>query len=80
MWVLLICGLVLYGLVKLLFFHEDTHDLLDIDSSHSDALFAVAKTLEKLYKGSSKVHVGLQIPDPDSASRQTIDLVLVTPQ
>ncbi|KAG8381505.1 hypothetical protein BUALT_Bualt06G0128800 [Buddleja alternifolia] len=79
MLVPMICGLVLYGLAKIFFYQEDTHrDSNDIDSSHSDALFDVAKRLEKLYKGSSKVHVGLQIPDPDSASRQNIDLVLVT--
>lgn len=32
--------------------------------------------LEKLYGG--KAHVGLQIPDQDSGSRQSVDLVLVT--
>ncbi|KAG8381678.1 hypothetical protein BUALT_Bualt06G0146500 [Buddleja alternifolia] len=77
MWVELICGLVLYGLVKRFFFQDDA--LLDIDSSYSNALFAVAKRLEKLYHG-SKVYVGLQIPDSDSASRQNIDLVLLTHQ
>ncbi|KAG8381681.1 hypothetical protein BUALT_Bualt06G0146800 [Buddleja alternifolia] len=35
--------------------------------------------LERLYHG-SKVYVGLQIPDADSASRQNIDLVLLTHQ
>ncbi|KAL3620435.1 hypothetical protein CASFOL_035347 [Castilleja foliolosa] len=33
--------------------------------------------LEKVYDG-SKVYVGIQIPDADSASRRNIDLILVT--
>ncbi|KAI3471312.1 hypothetical protein Pfo_027975 [Paulownia fortunei] len=77
MWVALICGLVLCFLVKRFFYEDDT--LLDLASSHSSALFTVAKRLEKLYHG-SKVFVGIQIPDRDSASRQNIDLVLVTDQ
>lgn len=32
--------------------------------------------LEKLYKG--KAYVGLRIPDPDTGSRQNIDIVLIT--
>ncbi|PIM98423.1 hypothetical protein CDL12_29100 [Handroanthus impetiginosus] len=77
MWVALICGLVLCYLVKCLFYEDDT--LLDLDSYHANALFTVAKRLEKLYRG-SKVYVGVQIPDADSASRRNIDLVLVTNQ
>ncbi|KAK6155411.1 hypothetical protein DH2020_009659 [Rehmannia glutinosa] len=78
MWGKLICaklicglgGLVLYHLVKRHFFEDD------VDSS---ALFAVARRLEKLHQG-CKVYVGLRIPDPDSASRRDIDIVLVTNQ
>ncbi|KAL7106673.1 hypothetical protein ACP275_06G008600 [Erythranthe tilingii] len=77
MWVKILCGLIFYRIVRR-FFYEDDADL-DLDSSHCDSLFAVAKRLEKVYKG-CKVYVGLQIPDPDSASRQNIDLVLVTDQ
>ncbi|KAL6527033.1 hypothetical protein OROGR_016123 [Orobanche gracilis] len=77
MWVAVICGLVVYLIVKLFFYEDDT--LLDLASSHSTALFTVAKRLEKLYHG-SKVYVGIQIPDADSASRRNIDLVLVTNQ
>ncbi|KAG6426630.1 hypothetical protein SASPL_110857 [Salvia splendens] len=61
--------------LKLFLYEDDT--LLDLSSSHFSALFTVAKRLEKLYHG-SKVYIGLQIPDTDSASRQNIDLVLVT--
>ncbi|KAK6155412.1 hypothetical protein DH2020_009660 [Rehmannia glutinosa] len=77
MWAELICGLFLYRLVKRFFFEDD----VDLDSSHSNALFAVAseRRLEKLHQG-CKVYVGLQIPDPDSASRRNIDIVLVTNQ
>ncbi|XP_057800679.1 uncharacterized protein LOC131016106 [Salvia miltiorrhiza] len=71
----LICGLVFYRILKRFFFDDDAQ--LDLDSSRFNVLFAVAKRLEKLYVG-SKVYVGLQIPDPDSASRKNIDLVLVT--
>ncbi|KAL0340869.1 UNVERIFIED_CONTAM: hypothetical protein Sradi_4603700 [Sesamum radiatum] len=77
MWVALIGGFVIYLLFKFFFYEDDT--LLDLDSFHANALFAVAKRLEKLYHG-SKVYVGIQIPDPDSASRRNIDLVLVTDQ
>ncbi|KAK4734869.1 hypothetical protein R3W88_009130 [Solanum pinnatisectum] len=56
------------------FFYDD--DVIDVGSSDSNALFTVAERLEKLYDG--KAHVGLQIPDQDSGSRQSIDVVLVT--
>lgn len=39
-------------------------------------LFILQSRLEKLYGG--KAYVGLRIPDADSGSRQTIDMVLVT--
>lgn len=38
--------------------------------------FLCETRLEKIYGG--KVYVGLQIPDADSGSRQSIDIVLVT--
>ncbi|KAG5617487.1 hypothetical protein H5410_017311 [Solanum commersonii] len=56
------------------FFYDD--DVIDVGSSDFNALFTVAERLEKLYDG--KAHVGLQIPDQDSGSRQSIDVVLVT--
>ncbi|XP_073297839.1 uncharacterized protein [Primulina huaijiensis] len=74
-WVALICGIILFLLLKPFFYEEDS--LLDLDTSNANALFSVAKRLEKLYRG-SRVYLGLQIPDPNSASRQNIDLVLVT--
>ncbi|GLT76659.1 hypothetical protein SLA2020_483080 [Shorea laevis] len=73
MWVEIICGLVIYRLFRR-FFYDD--DILEVETSDSNALFAVANRLEKLYGG--KAYVGLRIPDPDTGSRQTIDLVLVT--
>ncbi|XP_051126109.1 uncharacterized protein LOC127248020 [Andrographis paniculata] len=75
MWVELICGLLLYRFFKRFFYGPDPR--LALDSSPSIALFSVAKRLEKLNRG-SKVYVGLRIPDPDSASRRNIDLVLIT--
>ncbi|KAL6541417.1 hypothetical protein OROGR_010905 [Orobanche gracilis] len=77
MWVELICGLVLCRLVKR-FFCEDSA-VSDLDSSRFNSLFAVAKRLKQLNQG-CKVYAGLRIPDPDSASRKDIDLVLVTNQ
>lgn len=74
MWVEIVCGLVIYKLFRRLFSGGD--DLLDFDSSASNALFSVASRLEKLYGG--KAYVGLRIPDADTGSRQNIDLALVT--
>ncbi|XP_058206446.1 uncharacterized protein LOC131319966 [Rhododendron vialii] len=73
MWVEIICGLIIYRLFRR-FFYDD--DLLDVETTDSDSLFSVAARLEKLYGG--KAYVGLRIPDADSGSRQTIDMVLVT--
>ncbi|OIT40028.1 hypothetical protein A4A49_19329 [Nicotiana attenuata] len=73
MLVELICFLVVVLVLKY-FFYDD--DVMDIGTSDFNALFTVAERLEKLYGG--KAHVGLQIPDQDSGSRQSIDLVLVT--
>ncbi|CAI9295559.1 unnamed protein product [Lactuca saligna] len=74
MWVEIIFGLVIYRLVRRFFSDEEEH--IDFGSSGSNALFAVADRLQALYGG--KAYVGLRIPDPDTASRQNIDLVLVT--
>lgn len=74
MWVEIIFGLVIYRLVRRFFADEEDH--IDFGSSGSNALFAVADRLQALYGG--KAYVGLRIPDPDTASRQNIDLVLVT--
>lgn len=73
MWVEILCGLIIYRLVKR-FFYDD--DLLDLDSSDSRALFSVADRLEKLYGG--KAYVGLRLPDADTATKQAIDIVLLT--
>ncbi|XP_061354533.1 uncharacterized protein LOC133299119 [Gastrolobium bilobum] len=73
MWVAVICGLVVYQLFRR-FFYDD--DILDIEGSDSSALFTVADRLQKIYGGN--VYVGLRIPDADSGSRQSIDMVLVT--
>lgn len=73
MWIQLLCGFVLYRVVRRHFRHDDGVDV--IESSDFNTLFSVASRLEKLYRG--KAYVGLRIPDPDSASRQNIDLVLV---
>ncbi|KAL6122923.1 hypothetical protein ACLB2K_075447 [Fragaria x ananassa] len=74
MWFEIICGLVIYSLYKLFF--SDGDDLLDVETSDSTALFAVADRLSKLYDG-AKVYVGLRIPDADTSSPQPIDLVLL---
>ncbi|GAU18907.1 hypothetical protein TSUD_228970 [Trifolium subterraneum] len=73
MWPAIICGLILYKLFKC-FFYDD--DVLDIEASDSSVLFSLSNRLEKLFGG--KVFVGLRIPDADSSSPQTIDLVLLT--
>ncbi|XP_059304341.1 uncharacterized protein LOC132056253 [Lycium ferocissimum] len=73
MLVELICFLFVIIVLKY-FFYDD--DVIDIGTSDFNALFTVAQRLEKLYGG--KAHVGLQIPDQDSGSRQSIDIVLVT--
>ncbi|GKB67833.1 NERD-like protein [Tanacetum coccineum] len=75
MWFEIIFGVVIFKLLKRIFFDDDD-DHLDFGSSGSNALFAVAHRLQTLYGG--KAYVGLRIPDPDTASRQSIDLVLVT--
>ncbi|GMY06914.1 Plasma membrane isoform 1 [Fagus crenata] len=73
MWVEILCGLVIFRLLKSFFYDED---VLDVEASNSNALFSVADRLEKLYGG--KAYVGLRIPDADTGSRQNIDMVLVT--
>ncbi|XP_078156007.1 plasma protein [Carex rostrata] len=75
MWVEILCCLVFYKLFRR-FLGDDVDDFRDIDSSHSDMCFTVASRLEKLYGG--KCFVGLRIPDPDSGTRQHIDIVLIT--
>ncbi|KAL6129164.1 hypothetical protein ACLB2K_072517 [Fragaria x ananassa] len=73
-WFEIICGLVIYSLYKLFFSDDD--DVLDLETSDSTALFAVADRLSKLYDG-AKVYIGLRIPDADTSSPQPIDLVLL---
>ncbi|KAG4972793.1 hypothetical protein AAZX31_11G009300 [Glycine max] len=75
MWLEIIFGLVIYRLFRR-FFYDD--DVLDIEGSDSSALFSVADRLKKLY--GANVYVGLRIPDADTASRQSIDMVLLTKQ
>ena len=74
MWTEIICGLVIYSLYEL--FMSVGDDLLDVETSASTTLFAVADRLSKLYDG-AKVFIGLRIPDADTASPQHIDLVLL---
>ncbi|XP_065008877.1 uncharacterized protein LOC135639064 isoform X1 [Musa acuminata AAA Group] len=74
MWLEILCGLVFYNFFRQIINGED--DFPDIDTSDSDASFAVAARLEKLYGG--KAFVGLRIPDADTGTRQHIDVVLVT--
>ncbi|XP_072986834.1 uncharacterized protein [Typha latifolia] len=74
MWVEILCGLVVYQLIRRYFGSEE--EFYDVDSSHSDVVFAVASRLEKLYGG--RCFVGLRIPDQETGSRQHIDIVLVT--
>ncbi|XP_021282203.1 uncharacterized protein LOC110415053 isoform X1 [Herrania umbratica] len=73
MWLEIICGLIVYRLFRR-FFYDD--DVLEVETSDSNAIFSVANRLEKLYSG--KVYVGLHIPDADTGSRLNIDMVLVT--
>ncbi|XP_009361151.2 uncharacterized protein LOC103951493 isoform X1 [Pyrus x bretschneideri] len=75
MWLEIICGLIIYQLYRW-FVSSDDDDVLDLETSDSKALFSVGDRLAKLYGG--KVYVGLRIPDADTASPQTIDLVLVS--
>eukprot|EP00258_Populus_trichocarpa_P022727 XP_024438746.1 uncharacterized protein LOC112323752 [Populus trichocarpa] len=74
MWLEIICCLIAYMLFTCFFSDDD--DVLEVESSDTNALFNVANKLEKLYGG--KVYVGLRIPDADTGSRQNIDIVLVT--
>ncbi|KAL3524544.1 hypothetical protein ACH5RR_017378 [Cinchona calisaya] len=78
MWVELICGLVIFRLLKRFFYGDGDGDILDAETFSSDAtpLFTVADRLEKLYGG--KAYVGLHIPDPDAAVRRNIDMVILT--
>ncbi|KAJ4721097.1 NERD domain-containing protein [Melia azedarach] len=73
MWVQILCGLLIYKICKRIFYDDD---VLDVETSDSNAIFSVASRLEKLYRG--KAYVGLRIPDPDTGSRQNIDIVLIT--
>ncbi|KAM1070537.1 hypothetical protein ACFX13_002360 [Malus domestica] len=75
MWFEIICGLIIYKFYRC-FVSSDDDDVLDVETSDSKALFSVGDRLAKLYGG--KVYVGLRIPDADTASPQTIDLVLVS--
>ncbi|XP_010240884.1 PREDICTED: uncharacterized protein LOC104585635 [Nelumbo nucifera] len=73
MWFEILCGLVVFRLLRR-FFYDD--DILEIETTDSDSKFLVASRIEKLYGG--KVYLGLRIPDADTGSRQNIDMVLVT--
>ncbi|XP_071732571.1 uncharacterized protein [Rutidosis leptorrhynchoides] len=75
MWLEVFFGLIIFQLVRYFFFDDDEQHF-DFGTSRSNALFAVADRLQALYGG--KAYVGLRIPDPDTASRLNIDLVLVT--
>ncbi|BAU00745.1 hypothetical protein VIGAN_10236200 [Vigna angularis var. angularis] len=75
MWLEIIFGLVFYKLFRR-FFYDD--DVLDMEGSDYSVLFSVADRLKKIY--GANVYVGLRIPDADTASRQSIDIVLLTKQ
>ncbi|RDY10636.1 hypothetical protein CR513_04796 [Mucuna pruriens] len=74
MWLEVIFGLIFYRLFRRFYYD----DVLDIEGSDSSVLFSVADRLKKLY--GANVYVGLRIPDADTASRQSIDMVLLTKQ
>ncbi|KAG6605718.1 hypothetical protein SDJN03_03035, partial [Cucurbita argyrosperma subsp. sororia] len=69
----ILCGFIAFRLLRRFFGQRDE---LEIETSDSNALFAVASRLEKIYSG--KIFVGLRIPDADTGLRQSIDMVLVT--
>ncbi|XP_022148662.1 uncharacterized protein LOC111017264 [Momordica charantia] len=73
MWVTILGGLIVYGIFRLFFSGED--DIMEVETSDFNAIFAVASRFEKLYSG--KAYIGLRIPDADTGSRQNIDLVVV---
>lgn len=74
MWVEIVCGLVIYQLFRRFFYGDD--DILDVETTDSNALFSVAARLEKVYGG--KVYTGLRIPDANTGQLQNIDMVLIT--
>lgn len=94
MWVEILCGLILYKLVKRFFYADD---LVELDTSDSSALFSVANrysfhlicwtgldsigccVVVRLEKlYGGKAYVGLKIPDADTAKPVAIDIVLVS--
>ncbi|XP_047338155.1 uncharacterized protein LOC124941839 [Impatiens glandulifera] len=75
MWLEIICCLVIYKLIRL-FFYDNQDEILQVETSDSNASFSVAQRLEKLYGG--KTYIGLRIPDADTGSHRDIDMVLVT--
>ncbi|XP_020588679.1 uncharacterized protein LOC110030348 isoform X2 [Phalaenopsis equestris] len=74
MWVEILCGIVVYKIFRRFLLGEV--EVPDFDAGSSNLYFAVASRLEKIYGG--KAYVGLRIPDPETSSRQHIDVVLVT--
>ncbi|TYI16525.1 hypothetical protein ES332_A08G261400v1 [Gossypium tomentosum] len=74
MWLEIICGIIIYQLFRRFFYGGN--DVLDVKPLIFNAIFSVANRLEKLCGG--KVYVGLNIPDADTGSRKSIDIVLVT--
>ncbi|KAM0935459.1 hypothetical protein DsansV1_C29g0212031 [Dioscorea sansibarensis] len=73
MWFEIVCGLVIYKLfTRFIYGHDPIPDL----PSDSDLSFSVASRLESIYGGKS--YVGLRIPDPETSTRQHIDIVLIT--
>ncbi|KAG0496833.1 hypothetical protein HPP92_001524 [Vanilla planifolia] len=72
MWFEVICGLIVYKIFRRFIYGEV--DVPDVDAGGSEVSFIVADRLEKIYGG--KAYVGLRIPDPETSSRQHIDVVL----
>ncbi|XP_022157167.1 uncharacterized protein LOC111023945 [Momordica charantia] len=73
MWAEILCGFIAFRVLRRFFCPKDE---MEIEASDSNAIFAAASRLEKLYGG--RVFLGLRIPDADTGSRQSIDMVLVT--
>ncbi|KAJ0970780.1 hypothetical protein J5N97_018739 [Dioscorea zingiberensis] len=73
MWFEIVFGLVIYKLFTRFIYGDNSVPDLPSDSG---LFFTVASRIEKIYGGKS--YVGLRIPDPETSTRQHIDIVLVT--
>lgn len=77
MWVEIVCGLVIYKLFRHFFLGDAGDDgFPDVGKGDSRLLFEVANRIERCCGG--KTYVGLRIPDAESGSKQSVDVVVVT--